>query len=537
MALKFRTLRTLTVAGTVLIFLSCVLLVQLWSGTSPEHVRTSAPVGNPLTGKRAPSIYTNSTSTHTTNPTNPDTTATKTTVPFRPNRPTNVPSTPRILPKLSALHALNFYSTTQRNETFPTQPWRVGANFKDGTVRITDAHVYNSKRFAAISGYKIMTPDSFDAYRGYSTPPLSFRKSAMQGRHPWLIEMRNVWMTETGDVIVPRGGGRAATYSLGGGFVEAHWPRLKGRRVTLTRSCQHPVAFALLQNHGYSYYHVMDEQLPRMLSFLPAVREVLRTPSGRIVIPRSAVLDGMFRFFSVPREKWASVRGSTPCFFGRVFIPEPLVQGRYPPRHMLQRATYAIVRGALNLKLQPPLPRDWVARRALVASRGVPLMVLIERATRRSGSRCFQTRCIGNFGALRDGLRKGLGDSARLVVLSPGRDVLARSVRLFSEATVVVGAHGAAFANVPHMRGPGTYALHLGWRGSRFYESSAKTFGVEFVNIVTLGMSQHGRRAWADVPKVVGEVRNVLRREGFKLPHWIGSIQTHFQFGSGFFVL
>lgn len=417
----------------------------------------------------------------------------------------------------------------------PLPPYVVGeplarkaqAKGVDLELECTEGFVYNQAKFARISGYTLVSPSTLDTFRHAQLARLP-SDCTDADKTPWLLEFRNVWLTGKGDIYEPVSKSssnrwRVRAYSYGGGFVIEHWSKRKGRRfrIPASRHCQStaPVVFALTQNHGYSYFHVIDEQLPRLFAFWDVALAVLGSPSGQIVIPKSSVLKSVFSALGVPHSRVKHLSGNWPCFFERVLVPAPFLQGQYA--HGCSRIAAAkILQHAVAYGPVPePLPQLLEARRAINHNTTEqPLVVLVERATRRSGSRCNAIRCLSNFVALQKAIKAEFGFRIRLVVLRPrAKELLRRSIALFSNATVVVGAHGAAFANVIHMRSRGSYALHLGWRSVGFYAWTARNRGVEHVNIVTKGLSQHGYNAVANVTVVISEIRRVLLKEGYPL--------------------
>lgn len=384
-----------------------------------------------------------------------------------------------------------------------------------------DGYVYNNKKSAKRSGYRLIRPKEMHENRlaNLARLPSLCRAEAAARPRPWLIEFRNVWMTGSGEILVPVGDARKTNewdvmaFQIQGGVCSEKWPYRKRKRIRFSgsqRQCETKtkLAFSISQNHGSSYFHVTHEVLPRLLTFWEVAMGVIATPGGRIAGPvDQSVVRNLLRSVGVPDEKLLLIGQNQPCFFEKLFVPAPVLQDYYP-RSCLERTVGQLIGANAAAREQGD-----------AAAGSLPLVVLIERATGRKNGRCRGVRCMKNFVQLRDALQREFGGRIELQTLS-ARDpnVMQRGIELFRRATVVVGVHGAGMNNVMFMKGKGTYLVHLGWKVAwQIYGIMSRQFNVDFVNIVTEGASQSGDNAVADIPVVVLQVRRSLLQEGFTL--------------------
>lgn len=143
-----------------------------------------------------------------------------------------------------------------------------------------------------------------------------------------------------------------------------------------------------------------------------------------------------------------------------------------------------------------------------------PVILLIDRASRRSGSRCWGQRCLANFDELRSAIQKEFGDLIEIRTMpAQGYAMMRTGAEMFEKATIVICMHGLAFFNTMCMKERGSYAIHLGWEGMwQLYAVLAKQHGVDFRNILTKGVGQHSSNVKAEIPVVVLEQENYWER-------------------------
>lgn len=396
-----------------------------------------------------------------------------------------------------------------------------------------DGFVYNQRDAARRSQYSLITRASMDPFRhrSLSRPPKLCRDLVANSSRPWLLEFTNVWLTGNGDIYVPVASSRnwkyndwdVHAYQYQGGVVISHWHRDKGKRLTFKgrHACKKhtKVGFSLAQYHGTTYYHATNEVVPRLFAFWEVAMAVAAADGGRIAIPEGPVVQSFMRSFGIPPQRTQVLGLHSACFFERLLVPAPFLQGAYQRECAIRTAGRIIGDNVFGTKSN--FTQRTLAERRNLTDRGVPVVVLMDRATRRStlGTKCYSTRCIANFNQLVSAVALEFADKINLQILSArDKGMMRKGIELFRSATVVVGAHGAGFSNLMYMRSSGTYAVHLGWRTTwQIYGKMARRFGVEFVNIVTKGMSQHGNNAIADIPVVILEIRRALEKEGFPL--------------------
>lgn len=420
------------------------------------------------------------------------------------------------------------HDVTNMSDGAVQRPFITGSPPSNAVItRIRRSLVYNNPEFARSSGCEFVPTTTMDNYRNRNQARIP-NGCSRNGSVPWLLELRNVWMTANGDIFTldshsTLGVGVADMFAFGGGLLQHEWSKPLARArakiplAMLDTQCRHKLAFAMAKYHGSTYFHVMTQQITRLLTFWETAVSVFRM-GGVIVGPKSGVIGTTLRTFGIPPSGYRPISSTKACFFDHLIVPEPFDEGRYNHK-CIRRATDDIVRYVFSGSDRlPALSADISERRKVVEKRGTPVVVLIERATFRLGPLCFHQRCMANFHALKDAICREFGDKISLKILSPNNpDVMRQGVRLFREADVVVGVHGAAFHNVAHMRGYGTYALHLGWNTPGFYAEWARKHHVEHVNIVTPGCSHGGINVHADIRIVISEIRRALQREGFTL--------------------
>lgn len=374
--------------------------------------------------------------------------------------------------------------------------------------------VYNESSSNRMRSYSFVRPESLDGHRHRSlAPPSRICTSSEQSTSPWLLEFANVWMAPEGEIYLPRHLPNGSTdavdaYQFQGGCCTREWTNLVGKHIQVSKEHRRvPIGFSLAQNHGSSYSHVLQEVLPRLLTFWEVAVAVISARGGRIVgAEYLPVVRDFLRSFGVPDTKVLLFghHDRRPIFFEKLFVPAPFLQDSYPHDCLIR--TVGRVLAVQHAGDEPA---------------GKPMVLLLERARARSadGRRCSGMRCMANFGALRDALRAELGGRVDVQTLSSrDDDAMRRGVRLFAQATVVVGVHGAGMSNILFMRGKGTHVIHLGYRRRwQMYAELAKKFDVGFVNILSQGASATGENVVADIPVVVLEVRRRLEREGVEL--------------------
>lgn len=413
--------------------------------------------------------------------------------------------------------------------------------------------VYNEISSNRTASYTFVSPVSLAPHRHASLarPPRNCPLSETR-TPPWLLEFANVWMSPEGELYLLRqtrnsslvsaeeetetvtgaedeaeaeaeaqaetetkgnvdveieAEADADAYSFQGGCCSYEWANTLGEPMGGERHRRVAIGFSLLQYHGSTYSHVLQEVLPRLLTFWEVAVAVMSTRGGKVVgSSHLTVVRDFLRSFGVPDAKMLlfGYEDRRAIFFERLFVPAPFLQDAYA-RACVDRAVASVLKAQYAGEEGPERP----------------MVLLLERARSRSGDggACAGMRCLANFHALCNALRTELAGRAEVRVLAArDADVLREGVRMFARAMVVVGVHGAAFANIPFLKGKGTHCVHLGWRQRwQMYARLAKRYDVGFVNILTKGAGATRENVVADIPVVVLEVRRRLEMEGVVL--------------------
>lgn len=371
-------------------------------------------------------------------------------------------------------------------------------------IRPLAGAVYNSEFLAGSANYKLIR--SFPM-----TQPSPYHRArsclSKQARTPWILEFSGVWMDGEGNVLVPeRMDGDtvvARHYSLGGGCCERDWKTANTINFRQSQGCRHESAFSLAQNHGCGPWHIFSELLPRLFSFWDTARNIIRERGVLVVCPSIVPLN-FLTAIGIPGKFIARPNGI--CYFDRLFVPEPIIQGQYP-RDCLMEASEHVLIDTL-LKDVPPPPKN-------------PLVLIIDRAKSRSNRYCRGSRCIANLPQLVENIRRQWPNSVTVRrMVHNETDMVRTSARLFYHATVVVGMHGGGLTNIIYMRrNVNTSVIQIGWRGgiSKLYARFALERQISFRNIITKGASHASSNVKIDVPVVMFEIYRALHRAGHHL--------------------
>lgn len=381
------------------------------------------------------------------------------------------------------------------------------------SLRAARGAVYNEANYAKKANYELIRRAAMRKHRTNS--PIHQPKGCSYALpNAWLGEFRNVWVDGAGDIYIPlnttsnTGNGvvDVVHYSWQGGCCAGDWRVAVGAKpLQVKRGCHEKLAFAVAQHHGSTFSHLMDEGFPRLFSFWRVVHGVLQR-GGKIMVAEHPLFPSILQsYFGIPKEQILQVSYDEPCFFERVILPEAYQQGSYP---------MSCVKAAT----------EDVLRSLFLESSAVPTILLIERATKRIPNKCYGRRCMRNFHQLRDAIINEFGARVRVETIGPSfKGGIRATAKMFNRATVVVGVHGAGFANLMYMRQWGTHIIHLGWDSMwHFYARKADAHGIQFVNVLSHGASQNGDNVQAEIPVILLEIRRALKKEGYKLnpPVW-----------------
>lgn len=134
-----------------------------------------------------------------------------------------------------------------------------------------------------------------------------------------------------------------------------------------------------------------------------------------------------------------------------------------------------------------------------------PVMVLLERALlRERDGKCGEQRCLKNFKDVKERLEREFSEYE--VIVFRADDGFGKMLRLFGEAEVVVGVHGAGFQNIMFCR-RGTTVVHLGFDG--WYRSLGEQFGLNFHSVYLRNLKR-GSKNYV-LKDLDGLVRNVSK--------------------------
>lgn len=163
--------------------------------------------------------------------------------------------------------------------------------------------------------------------------------------------------------------------------------------------------------------------------------------------------------------------------------------------------------------------RDHFLRDVDVPSR--PVVLFLDRAyERRNSTHCRGMRCVANLPDLVRAARYDLGESVEVQTFR-GEDkaTFGKGARMFHRATVVLGMHGAGFANIFYMRGAGSSVIEFAREEDRImYPQMAQSHGVDYRFVLTPRKCHACSNVMVDVPVVILEIRRALSRAGVKLP-------------------
>ncbi|GAB0494232.1 hypothetical protein MMPV_005523 [Pyropia vietnamensis] len=293
------------------------------------------------------------------------------------------------------------------------------------------------------------------------------------------------------------------------------------------------------QHHGFTFFHVYNEVLLRLLSVLPLLRAY---PASRVLLPPSAVTRGMSEAIGIPAARLVPAPPDnewTPAAI--VVAPPPVRQtalsGVYPACGVTAVASF------LRAALEPPIPiaRSGAAAAAAnssvvtAAAPRVPPRTLLwisrsatsTAATNSERARCTGKRCVANEAEVVAGLAAALGDGWTVSIF-PHNGGLVGAVRAFgARPDVIVGVHGAGwqnlvFAGAPRPSLPSTVgplpattttpvAIHISsnWRPT-FFAPTAAAAGYQWARLYHAGVTHYGTELEMDVGRLVEAVRAVV---------------------------
>ena len=352
---------------------------------------------------------------------------------------------------------------------------------------------------------------------------------------PWLGHFRNVWVSGTGVVLVPLRRRRytkdiweVEAYEIGGGCCSRNWAYLLNStfKIDLTKSAT-PLAFSVGQHHGLTFFHVMQNIVPRILSFwellvaMPRKMKILvsldlRRKRGAVVLQNILQTLGWpsnERLLKVDQYEFRQVK--------RLFVPAPFDQDIENYSKCFGKRSSTLLQDLIRGNRKRTVVKK-KKQRAAGAKNGRKNtekkrfnILLIDRAHWRKKGRkpkCRGLRCIGNLYAIKNSLEKKLGNRVRVKVTKNHKrgNSFFRTMQEFAEADCIIGGHGAGFQNQIFMRN-GTYAIHLGWNKMwRLYANLAKEYGINFKNLITKGAGQNRHNIMADVRNVVKVVVDIV---------------------------
>mmetsp|Transcript_13068 Transcript_13068/g.40253 ORF Transcript_13068/g.40253 Transcript_13068/m.40253 type:complete len:451 (+) Transcript_13068:179-1531(+) len=322
--------------------------------------------------------------------------------------------------------------------------------------------------------------------------------------YPQLATLQSVLMVEPG-TIFQCNGTSGSVVEIGGGCCMEDWKRYKGHKVQASASntsARLHRAFSLLQHHGHSLFHVVNEVVPRLLTYYTFL---LDNPDVKILVSAVRPLPTIFvESFGFSADRVVRVGLRDVVRVGELYVPPPVFQERrYYPRCALVAARDFLVSIV-----------DSVEQRSTVRNK----IVLLERATRRTADgKCHSTRCMQNFVELKTSIEKEFKDSQHEVVVFPPSGLYIQDVvHLFRDAVAVVGIHGAAFTNVLFCR-PGTHILHVGSPsplsdiGPGWYRTFASTFNLTYYGLeATADFNRESFNVGVDVQNITSLLREKL---------------------------
>lgn len=266
-------------------------------------------------------------------------------------------------------------------------------------------------------------------------------------------------------------------------------------------------AVSLTQHHGMTFFHVMNEVIPR------ALLSVNITEPGTNRQPYMLVSDGTFAENAViPIKQWVpsiGVDSSRLFFVGRkypwVFVKKLIVP---PPSSDIE-----VYPRCISWEVAPALMHEKAQCRIAETDQteNGSLLLLQRRLNPEQEKSCDTPRCMANFAELRRALEKEFDDRYPVVVF-PSNPSVQESICMFQNARIVVGIHGAGFNNLLFVR-PGTIVVQIGneelasWGE---YRHLAIQRGARFVPLVEPMIHRLAKNIAVNVSRVVSVIASSL---------------------------
>lgn len=304
----------------------------------------------------------------------------------------------------------------------------------------------------------------------------------------------NVYVGREGVVYQPQS---RLIYDMGGGCCFHDWKRYLQKSVPIsTLSERYPILLLMAFHHSITYFHVIEQLLPRFLLLLPLLDA---EPRMYIVIDDSAVAIKLLTILGIKRSRILSLTEDEQWIQGAVVLQPPpidLCRARMNCAYKSAKITASVLRDAV-------LPQMDLSK----SLKYRPKLLLLERARWRDvdGS-CKEQRCLKNFDALRIAIDAEFGVEYDTMVMRHN-ETMQGTIRKFYQAKVIVGVHGAGFQNMMYCR-KGTTIVHIGWQ--KHYKKLADEVEAKYHLAEVPYLRRGSVNVHVDVAKIVSEVRKAI---------------------------
>lgn len=303
-----------------------------------------------------------------------------------------------------------------------------------------------------------------------------------------------------GSVVQPA---ETTYYEIAGGCCERHWTVLVGKTVDLSTSqksytlLRHRAVIVLNQYHGTTYFHVINEIVTKYLYSLPLIDA---NPDVLVSISESGVSRKILYFLGLPSKRILSLKSSDFKNWigaGLLIFPPSLQHFKHlnvfsdevifnVSAVLLGRSAELYGRGGGNLDTKPHV-------------------LLMERAIfRKTSGECKESRCLKNFDDFLHVLRHRL--TLEVTVFKATADI-PTAIKLFSQASVVIGVHGAGFQNIMFCK-PNTTVVEMGFEP--FYSGLSKRMSLRYNYLFVPGLTRESRNIVIDVDKYVNQIMEII---------------------------
>ena len=289
---------------------------------------------------------------------------------------------------------------------------------------------------------------------------------------PTLACAKNAQITSEGQIA-------NGPYSL---MQDGHCKAFVFGEVPTEHSPMYEKAFVISQYWGDQFYHALAEDLPRLAYYY----EYLLQHNDIVIVTRSAGFPhALLEFLGFERDRMAS--GAVQAKY--VYVPEPSVECGYPNVLGLLKLRDIFYQRIQNLYPEVDLKISTSNRKTIV---------LIKRS---------RGRWLANHDSLKRALEFHFPDSELIEFSDQDVPTFEQIQKIFYQASVVIGPHGAGFTNIISCR-PGTLIIeHHGDSPNFCYRTQAEILGLKYYGILSDPRSKLYGSIWADIDDSVCEIK------------------------------